>query len=129
MKVILGIAFLISIFHLLNLPEKLSKLGEVSQKICQEMLAADSVESATLTSLVCGEKVTDNEKRKWLRHTGLIHIFVVSGGHLIVLCEVFAFFRLHFMVQLLLLGLFSLATGFQAPCLRALFQLVLGRIL
>ena len=94
--------------------------------ICQEMTPSLSKESGTIASLVCGKKVLDPKNYLALQITGLIHIFVVSAGHLVVISEILIFLGWsRFFLFFVLLG-FTIMTGLQAPCVRSLFSYSLG---
>lgn len=126
MKLILVTAALFGIFISTEVQKKLSITGQDLQRICNEMLPSDSEHVGTIASLVCGEKVTNTQSQKILQTTGLIHIFVVSGGHLIVVAEILNALRCPPLPRLIFLSFFTLFTGFQIPCLRSLLQLFLS---
>jgi ComEC/Rec2-related protein len=123
MKLLFFIAAFLGAFHYFDLPNKLSTFSLKTQMICQEMLPSMSEERATIGSLICGEKVTDEQNRTLLQSTGLIHIFVVSGAHLLVISEILRFFRVGIFLRAMALLGFALITGLQAPCLRSLISL------
>jgi predicted membrane metal-binding protein len=123
------VALAVCIFQGLNLPINLSNLSRDFQKICYEMLPSNSNQKETLASLVCGQKVNDQNHLKTLQKTGLIHIFVVSGGHLILLSELSAHLRWPWSLRFLFLTFFTLFTGFQVPCVRSLFQFLMSELL
>lgn len=94
--------------------------------ICQEMTPSLSTESGTIASLVCGKKVSDPKNYLALQITGLIHIFVVSAGHLVVISEILIFFGWSRAFLFLVLLGFTFMTGLQAPCVRSLISCGLG---
>lgn len=77
-------------------------------------------------AIVCGKNLPPSQERTWFQQSGLIHIIVVSGSHLVFLDDLLkriigrgrwaAGFR-----WLVLLG-FSLASDLQPPIVRALSQ-------
>lgn len=97
-----------------------SATSSVFHEKCLQILPTNSQHLASLASLVCGEKITDQELKKNLSKTSLIHIFVVSGSHLILLDELLGILRIPVIVRFLFLGGYSLAVGWQAPAVRAL---------
>ncbi len=129
MKILSLFAFMLCIFGGSYLPQELSRLSIHFHKICKEVLPVNSLEVDTLSSLVCGEKVTDQKRLKSLRMTGLIHIFVVSGGHLIFLSEILNHLRWPLSLRFCFLSFFTLFTGFQIPCVRSLMQFSVGELL
>ena len=77
------------------------------------------------SALVCGENRLRSSVRKLLSTTGLIHLLVVSGSHLVVLMELLALISMPHVLRLIILCAFVLMTGFQPPCVRSLVQLCL----
>jgi competence protein ComEC len=126
MKFIFIAAFVFIITSAFDLQKELSKVGSNFQKICNEMLPIHTTESETLNSLVCGEKVTDDFHIKTLQRTGLIHVFVVSGGHLVVISELLGILNWPTFLRFFALLFFTFMTGFQPPCLRSLIQFFLA---
>lgn len=103
--------------HLLS---NTSHLASKLQQKCVQTLPRDSTERASLASLLCGEKITEENLRKKLQQTSLIHIFVISGSHLILFDQLLGILRIPLYVRFLILALYTLATGFQPPAVRAL---------
>ncbi len=126
MKLILAIALILSISHFLDLPNFLAGLAKKTQTICQEMTPTFSKEKGTIASLVCGEKVLDPNYYLALQVTGLIHIFVVSAGQLVVISEILIFLGWSRFFLFFVLLCFTLMTGLQAPCVRSLIGWSLG---
>lgn len=84
-----------------------------------------------IQSLVCGSSLRNSSERDSWKNLGLIHILVVSGGHLSVLASALGFLgraipgRLRSFVTptiASILILFSLANRLQPPVLRALME-------
>ncbi len=126
MKLIVGVASFLSISYFLNLPNYLALLGKKTQTICQEMVPSLSTERGAIASLVCGKKVSDPKNYLVLKITGLIHIFVVSAGHLVVISEILIFLGWSRFNLFFILFSFTVMTGFQAPCVRSLISYSLG---
>lgn len=101
-----------------------SAIATFFQKKCLQILPKTSSHHDSLASLVCGEKITDAELKSNLSKTSLIHIFVVSGSHLILLDEVLSILRFPVFLRFLFLGGYSLLVGWQAPAVRAFLGLV-----
>lgn len=101
-----------------------SVLSGTYQQKCLNSLPADHASRSAIQSLLCGEKITDSELRENLSKTSLIHIFVVSGSHLILLDHFLSILRIPFFVRFLGLGFYCLAVGWQAPAVRALGSLL-----
>ncbi len=129
MKLLVLSALAISILHFLTLPKYLAALAKKTQIICHEMTPAFTESRLTISSLVCGKKISDPKYFFALQSTGLIHIFVVSAGHLVVISEFLAYLGLSRFFITFVLFVFTMITGFQAPCLRSLMALLIGYFL
>lgn len=88
--------------------------------------APDSPFRPWYQAIVCGENLPPSPEKLWFQRSGLIHVIVVSGSHLIFLDEILlllpgssipvALFRWSVLL------LFSLMTNLQPPIARALIQ-------
>lgn len=105
----------------LNLDLYLWLSGVVQQgpEICQSFLP-DSTYLELYRALVCGVSLPAGEEKQLFIDTGLIHLMVVSGSHLVFLESLFVF--LPRTVQIGLLGTYCFLTGFQPPVMRAFFR-------
>ena len=127
---------IILLFLALNLSTSLSphllrdasELAADFQKKCEQILPSSPQHHDSLASLVCGEKITDQELKENLSKTSLIHIFIVSGSHLILFDELLSILRIPFFLRFLFLLFYSLAVGWQAPAVRALFGMSLRKL-
>ncbi len=72
-------------------------------------------------AIVCGETISNPQFLKSFRDSGLMHIMVVSGSHLLTLRSLILWPRL----QIPLLILYCCVTNFQPPVVRGIVQLVL----
>ncbi|WP_413568197.1 ComEC/Rec2 family competence protein [Bdellovibrio sp. HCB117] len=106
-----------------------SIFSEEIQRKCSQTLPKDSQHFNALNSLVCGEKITDKDLRENLRKTSLIHIFVVSGSHLLLLDELLSILRIPFCVRFFFMSFYSIVVGWQAPAVRALLGMCSRRLL
>jgi predicted membrane metal-binding protein len=77
-------------------------------------------------AIVCGENLPPSMEKSWFQQSGLIHVIVVSGSHLVFLDEILQLVlgagRISGWVRWLALILFSLASNLQPPVTRALLQ-------
>lgn len=85
----------------------------------------DAATRSSIQALLCGEKITDTQLKDHLSKTSLIHIFIVSGSHLILLDRFLSILKIPLFLRFLSLGFYSLAVGWQAPAVRALGALFL----
>lgn len=125
MVFILITALLLSMPLPTYLLKNMSYFSEQLQKKCLETIPTNTVQHKSLASLVCGEKITDEEIKDNLRKTSLIHIFIVSGSHLILLDELLSIIKIPLYLRFIFLGSYSLYVGWQAPAARALIGLSL----
>lgn len=122
MIIILLFAFLLNKPYNSILLKNTSQAAIVLQQKCEQILPSDAHHAKILASLVCGQNLTDAELKNNLTKTSLIHIFIISGSHLVFLNEFLSFFRIPVFVRLLLMGIYSMATGWQPPAVRALLS-------
>lgn len=106
-----------------------SSLSEEIQRKCFKILPDTSKHKSALASLICGQKLTDEKLKSELNKTSLIHLFVISGSHLILFESWLRFLRLPGSVRIALLALYTLSTGWQPPTVRALVSLGLRQFL
>lgn len=83
-----------------------------------------------IAAVVCGVKPAANSEYRLLQLTGLLHIVVVSGSHLVfleqILSALFDRFKFTLIVKIIVLTGFALMTGFQPPVVRALCSQLLN---
>ncbi|MGE0633890.1 MAG: ComEC/Rec2 family competence protein, partial [Pseudobdellovibrionaceae bacterium] len=117
-----------------KVPEICSNIVRNLNLDCVRTVPQNSSISEDLSALVCGITLSESKKKQNLTQVSLIHVFVVSGSHLVFveqMISVLLWFgpqRLRFLFHGITLLLFTLATGAQAPTIRA-FLAWLFRIL
>ncbi len=106
-------------------------LEPLSGTLHQQCVSWFSVNSETISSsydlsrsFICGQKVTRTSQKHTLQKSGLYHAIVVSGGHFIFLESVLKRLFWPAWLRFILLGLYYLMTGLQAPGLRSLMQMI-----
>src|SRR4051794_30757452 len=81
--------------------------------------APDSKFKAWYQAIVCGKNLPPSQEKGWFQQTGLIHVIVVSGSHLVFLDDVLALVlggsRIAVWIRNLLLGFFALISNLQPP--------------
>ena len=78
-------------------------------------------------ALVCAQHFPNNDKWKaWLQLSGLVHLFVVSGSHFIVLEWLLQFLRIPKVIRFFILWIYNAITGFSPPGTRACLHLSIG---
>lgn len=102
-----------------------AKWGTLGPDFCLQLLPEKAAHAKAMGSLLCGEKVTDPALLDSLRQTSLLHLFVVSGSHLIALELSLQFLKIPRPVRRGIAAGFVVLTGFQAPLVRAFVGLCL----
>lgn len=106
-----------------TLLKNMSSLANVFHKKCLRTLPPSSKHPDALGALTCGEKLTDKKLQENLSKTSLIHIFIVSGSHLILFDQFLSILKIPYYLRFLFLSFYSLCVGWQAPAVRALLGL------
>lgn len=130
MVFILFLLILCSLTLEVTLLNSFTKLSVFAQQICANALPNESTYFFFYKAIVCGEKVTEkNLLINLFMECSLIHIVVVSGSHLILLNQLLVKLRIKndFLQKGVLLS-FCFFTGFQAPTIRAYFQILLQKM-
>lgn len=113
----------------------LSELQQLSLFLhhgCLDQLPNSSTSQATLAALVCGKNFESFSDRQLYSATGLIHLFVVSGSHLIliqkILTQISQFFFNKFFVGglVVLLFLYAAMCLFNPPVTRSFIFLLIS---
>lgn len=117
----------LALFLSISLPTSLlinaSSLSDFFHEKCVQKTFVPSKHPQALRALLCGEKITDLHLQENLQRTSLIHIFVISGSHLLLLDELLSILRIPLSVRFVLFFFYSLVAGWQAPVVRALLSL------
>ncbi len=83
-----------------------------------------------ISAVVCGKTPAQNSEYRLLQMSGLLHLVVVSGSHLVfveqILSIAFERFKWRMVAKTFVLSAFALMTGFQAPVVRALCSQLLN---
>jgi len=117
------VLLLLSPLYLVGSYQHLERLSLVFQQACIAQVPSTSY-AHYYEALVCGVNLEPSEILQLLKLSGLIHLFVVSGSHLIFL-EHILLYRAPSIVRLLALTLFSLFSGLQPPVVRSWISLYL----
>ncbi|UOF01651.1 ComEC/Rec2 family competence protein [Bdellovibrio reynosensis] len=120
MAILLILAFVLSIPLPTHLHDNASAVSQEFHKKCIEIIPHSTQHASSLAALVCGEKITDEKLKANLSKTSLIHIFVISGSHLILLDQLLGILKIPLYLRFVFLGAYALFGGWQAPAVRAL---------
>lgn len=94
------------------------------QHLCWRLAPVEKDLQPLWQALVCGKNLyTSPFWSHALKASGLIHIFVVSGSHFLVLISLFNLLKFPQWLQCLLLWAFNAVTGFSPPGTRACLSL------
>lgn len=129
MIIILSIALLLSTPLSSELLKNTSDLADEFHKKCLQIIPTKTEHHNTLASLVCGEKITDESLKQNLQKTSLLHIFIVSGSHLILFDELLSILKIPLFLRFLFLSFYSLCVGWQPPAVRALIGFIAKEVL
>jgi competence protein ComEC len=107
-----------------SLLKNTTNLATVFQQKCGQILPQQSQNKAILDSMLCGQNLKNEELKENLTKTSLIHIFIISGTHLILFDKFLFFLKIPELLRFLFLSIYSLMIGWQPPAVRALIALV-----
>lgn len=111
-----------------SLWEDLRNFSRPLESVCQSQF-----QSATLknlgNALVCAQDLSPGASKDLFLQLGLYHVIVVSGAHLIFLSFLLTALSAPRAFKFLLLFLFAVMTGLQAPVLRAGLQMLIPVVL
>lgn len=109
--------------------EFLSPVAEKAHLFCLNNLPRNSLSIAELKALVCAQSFTNLEDSKFYISSGLIHLFVVSGAHLILIENLLNRFKLHQTLIFVIIIVYGFACGLNAPVVRCLIAFTLNLFL
>lgn len=116
-----------------NMPIILTKLSTQAQLTCTELVNVNSKNQTLIDALICGKNISSAEKNLILQKTSLIHLFVVSGSHFIVLNLILLLLlprhTFYLFVRLIILFLFCILSGMSPPATRGLLMILSSSIL
>ncbi len=117
------VLILIGFLYLAGLYQHLENWSLHLQHLCISQVP-QSTFKAYYEALVCGVSLEPSEILQLLKLSGLVHLFVVSGSHLIFL-EQFLLYRVPRILRLLTLTGFAFISGLQPPVVRSWISLYL----
>lgn len=127
MILLLPFALFVSINFNFNALEPLKPLSLSLHNICLSWftpkLPKDRPSHDLSRSFICGQKVTQPQQKITLQKSGLYHAIVVSGGHFLFIESALKWLAWPSWLRFILLAIYFLVTGLQAPGLRCLTQM------
>jgi predicted membrane metal-binding protein len=91
--------------------------------LCQTWMPKTDLHSL-YDALICGTALSASREKQIFVDTGLIHLMVVSGSHLVFLELLLGFLPAR--IRLAILAAYCYLTGFQAPVVRAFLRRLIG---
>lgn len=99
------------------------------QHWCFNSIPVEQADGVLWQALVCARSLPQESKWKlWLQISGLIHLFVVSGSHFLVLEWILEKCKAPHVIKFFTLWLYNAVTGFSPPGTRACLNLSCGFI-
>lgn len=120
MKYLIFSALILSTLLIPQLHTVLAKLSSKAQNKCESIFVRDDRFKSESAALICGKNFSDKEKQQMLIKLSLIHIFVVSGAHLLLLETLLTWLGFTQMWIYPLLLLYGFCCGLNPPIVRAL---------
>lgn len=119
----------------LNLLDRLADRSFYLQSFCSGFVEQVTSYPALASAFVCGTPIDELAQKEVFLQTGLIHLMVVSGSHLIFVTHLFSVLLIHqrhdrrveFVLICILIS-YSFITGFQAPVVRSLFGILILKL-
>lgn len=96
--------------------------GESAQQFCLLGIAHFHQPIPEMQALICGKNMESSAPKRIYEVSGLIHLFVVSGSHFVVLEKFAQWLNVPQRLRLTLHLCFLFASGFQSPAVRFLTQ-------
>lgn len=121
------VIFLAGVLYLARIYQHLESWSFYFQKICVSRTPPSDF-APYYEALVCGVSLEPSEILQLLKLSGLIHLFVVSGSHLVFI-EHFLLYRCPRILRLVILTGFAFLSGLQPPVVRSWINLYLPFVL
>lgn len=122
MNIFVGLLLIFCLNLSLNIDQYILLKSQKIQSRCRTTISQNTIHhSEIMAALICGTPLSSTRQSELFKKSGLIHLIVVSGSHLILISNLAAFFlkRKH---GFPLLALYAVLTGLQPPVFRALIQ-------
>lgn len=126
MVLLLILAFILSTPSPHSLLNNTTDFSTIFHEKCENMVPKNTAARVSLAALVCGTNMQASPLQKDLLRSSLIHAYVVSGSHLILLDQFFSIVGIPQILRFLILLLYSFCAGWQAPVVRALSSWLLN---
>lgn len=115
--VILLLILSLSRFSVFEILEPLSRKAHL---LCINKLPPQSTSLSELKALVCAQNFSNLNESQFYISSGLIHLFVVSGAHLIIIEKLLIKLSFNRTLIFIILVIYSFACGLNAPVTRCL---------
>ena len=116
---------IISLFRF-SVHEILAPVAKTAHLFCLNNLPDSSLSIAELKALVCAENFTNLSDSQFYISSGLIHLFVVSGAHLVLIENLLNKITSSRFLVFIVLIIYGFACGLNAPIVRCLIAFTLN---
>ncbi len=106
--------------------EIMAPVAEKAHLYCLANLPQSSTSISELKALVCAQNFTNLSDSQFYISSGLIHLFVVSGAHLILIEKLLNKFNIHQNLIFIIILIYSFACNLNAPVVRCLLAFALN---
>lgn len=103
-------------------------MSQTLHGLCLDQTQGFSEHAEAAAALVCGHQIESLDLQSVFASSGLIHLLVVSGSHLLVMSKGLDFLRTQKSVKLLILFLFVLVCEMNAPITRSLIAILIAEL-
>lgn len=107
-----------------KLHNSLTNFSLEAQKICLNWSQTNAKNQDIIDAFICGKNNTLENQSLIFQKTSLIHLFVISGSHFLVLNFILSFLRIPLFIRLILLFVFCIFSGGAPPAMRAFLSIL-----
>ncbi|MCX7978433.1 MAG: hypothetical protein N2578_05460, partial [Bdellovibrionaceae bacterium] len=118
------IAFVVGICLEIGLLYFSTDLWSAPHRLCLSLIPSSPM-NPHLAAMICGAPLPPPAAKVWIL-SSLIHVFVVSGAHLVLIATVLQKLRMPWGLCTLLLGIYTALCHFQPPVVRAFVHWLLS---
>lgn len=110
----------------LDLRQMIKPTSDFMHQLCVRQTSGFKEHSEAAAALVCGHQIESIELQSLFASSGLIHLLVVSGSHLLVISKAFDRLQIKKSIKIILLFAFVLICEINAPITRSFIALLVA---